>query len=1216
MGTPSFDWNFYSLFWNDKGMRCKVNIPDTVLFRYGQLSAWWATNKEGSVQRHASQGLTIESIRKRMLRAASDDGENYSKCVAIIRSDDGRPQLLRMQAFNQLCELMSDRLEAGLEDSTPAVKTPAVLQSFIQPLNDIRYVTTYLNQGTSVSCLTFQRKYSRRYTAHPSSSLSPPPNERDVDIVYAGEQDVLQRALENDQGPVEPVTAMQLRKLTTHIVQYIEKAHTLTLGGLVCEYIRDVSGKVYLLSVLRTEWASNSNGHGAGSLGATALLLIPEAEERLIARQTLPASLFRQEGEEVRSPGKQISLDHTPNPTQAFTDSLTPSNDPHHLHHHHHQQQQHQHAQEDVSLPTFPPPSSTSPPPSRPNSRPNSPTSSPTHQGPGSAPASHQSSPPPPPGTVLVRGRSGSPPTAAPAGSIITSSSSLTHGGNPTFTLPRPTSAHTTFSESQRSHLDSSVASSRCSPLGLGVLTSAGGAGSARSSLVQYPGGSRGAQQGLGLLTNSWPSAQHQQDMSPTAYAQPQAAPTQAPPARGQLQQALAVPTQAGAGSLPARNVLGTVQHLDPPLTRGGGGAMHGRSLQQQQQQQQQAGGYGGDGQGASRSPPRARPTTAAVSHHPKPGAVMSKRPQSARDAADSAHPPPAPPQQQQQQQQQGWLGFGRRASPLPPSPRSSPSASAHPRVPASSFHHLATAAVAAAAASHPDPWAAAGSQSQGGSMQQPSFVSSGRGGDSPARLSMGIAPPAPPTGHTRPHTGHVNEGVRGAPLMMMQMSRDLDSMREQLQFQHSLAEASAAKVRQLEHEKAVVNSTFEHRVNQLEAQLSATRSDRESSRSHSTKLEMDMADLRAQARELAQANALLTETMDRERGSMIAALAESQARERAEQGKVGQLESEVVRISGQLREETATVNALKRQLLQYADIAERHKTTLKDGFYEPGMQETLDKVQQLFVTQNNPHGETYAVQKVLAHYYADLRAVFLHYTQLQATFASHWPPSLGFAQLMLFCRDTETTDPRYGAVYRPTLGMKAGVQAVLKVSDCEEVFRRYAALDLEAVNAQAPVLSYESFLAVIVDFSNRLRNRDIPYLSEGLRDYILNYLARANRITPQSLSRGQMRGALEGVKARPLSPQHGTPTPPAGSTKSSAAKHSRKVVSSKLGHNKPDPGPRPLPYSTAHDGDGDERPYVMSSPPATRPQRGMSPENGGCDDGERRRASRDPEEG
>jgi hypothetical protein len=33
------------LYSQDKGLKCTVNLPDTVLFRYGQLSAWWATNK-------------------------------------------------------------------------------------------------------------------------------------------------------------------------------------------------------------------------------------------------------------------------------------------------------------------------------------------------------------------------------------------------------------------------------------------------------------------------------------------------------------------------------------------------------------------------------------------------------------------------------------------------------------------------------------------------------------------------------------------------------------------------------------------------------------------------------------------------------------------------------------------------------------------------------------------------------------------------------------------------------------------------------------------------------------------------------------------------------------------------------------------------------------------------------------------------------------------
>lgn len=52
---------------------------------------------------------------------------------------------------------------------------------------------------------------------------------------------------------------------------------------------------------------------------------------------------------------------------------------------------------------------------------------------------------------------------------------------------------------------------------------------------------------------------------------------------------------------------------------------------------------------------------------------------------------------------------------------------------------------------------------------------------------------------------------------------------------------------------------------------------------------------------------------------------------------------------------------ALKRQLLQFSDIAERYATTHREGDMEPGMQEVLDRVQKLFVGQTNPFGERYA---------------------------------------------------------------------------------------------------------------------------------------------------------------------------------------------------------------------------------------------------------------
>ncbi len=84
--------------------------------------------------------------------------------VLLLSAGSGKPQLLRVMAFNQLCELLSDRLEAGRPDDAPEIETPMVLQAFIQPWQDLRYVTTYINTGTAVTCHTFQRKYSRRYT--------------------------------------------------------------------------------------------------------------------------------------------------------------------------------------------------------------------------------------------------------------------------------------------------------------------------------------------------------------------------------------------------------------------------------------------------------------------------------------------------------------------------------------------------------------------------------------------------------------------------------------------------------------------------------------------------------------------------------------------------------------------------------------------------------------------------------------------------------------------------------------------------------------------------------------------------------------------------------------------------------------------------------------------------------------------------------------------
>lgn len=96
-------------------------------------------------------------------------------------------------------------------------------------------MTTYLNRGSTTTCHTFQRKFSRRYVplSATAAAAGDPTAGADLGLLGLAEAEAESRRAEIDaqQGAVDPAIKMQLRKLTAHIVKYIEKAHGLTLGG-------------------------------------------------------------------------------------------------------------------------------------------------------------------------------------------------------------------------------------------------------------------------------------------------------------------------------------------------------------------------------------------------------------------------------------------------------------------------------------------------------------------------------------------------------------------------------------------------------------------------------------------------------------------------------------------------------------------------------------------------------------------------------------------------------------------------------------------------------------------------------------------------------------------------------------------------------------------------------------------------------------------------
>lgn len=159
----------------------------------------------------------------------------------------------------------------------------------------MRYVTTYVAAGANnITCHTFQRKYSRRYVAQ-GVQLPPEATDAfaaDLSMSYGANAAAIDDTPDpvTGQGAVDATLKMEFRKLTSHLVKYIEKAHRLTLSGIVVEWLRDSCGRIYLLSVLRTEWATNAYGNGGGSLSAANLTEEPVDSEDSTAVPLSPRS--------------------------------------------------------------------------------------------------------------------------------------------------------------------------------------------------------------------------------------------------------------------------------------------------------------------------------------------------------------------------------------------------------------------------------------------------------------------------------------------------------------------------------------------------------------------------------------------------------------------------------------------------------------------------------------------------------------------------------------------------------------------------------------------------------------------------------------------------------------------------------------------------------------------------------------------------------------
>lgn len=152
----------------EEGARLRLQIPDTVLLRFGTPVAWLYTDRSGHVRRQPQSRTTLEEAARHFARCAP---EFETPFVAVARGQDGEPRLLQRAALASLVRLAGD---PNRPPGAALPGAPAVLQAAVSARLDARYVAVYVNDGRTPTVAAYARRYSRRYVP----ARDPPPWDR------------------------------------------------------------------------------------------------------------------------------------------------------------------------------------------------------------------------------------------------------------------------------------------------------------------------------------------------------------------------------------------------------------------------------------------------------------------------------------------------------------------------------------------------------------------------------------------------------------------------------------------------------------------------------------------------------------------------------------------------------------------------------------------------------------------------------------------------------------------------------------------------------------------------------------------------------------------------------------------------------------------------------------------------------------------------------
>ena len=267
----SVRWQFFfQLLLNDKGIGLKMRIPDTLLLdAYGNVTLWIGTNRKSTTVENffTDHNVSNASIREQIIHSALTDEANENKVVALARYD-GMSRLLDWDEFHELVTSIHvfapELSDMSYEHAGTVVRYPFLIQSYVPPLNDSRYVTTFLRnkEDDAYLCESFATSFTERY-----------------------ENKSRKQYYEDLDGSL----ANQLKALTTQLATYFEQTHGLWIHGMRLEFVRDHKKRIYLLGMESIKWLDKNNRGPPAPPRQSALpgggggALTPQIQERLAA---------------------------------------------------------------------------------------------------------------------------------------------------------------------------------------------------------------------------------------------------------------------------------------------------------------------------------------------------------------------------------------------------------------------------------------------------------------------------------------------------------------------------------------------------------------------------------------------------------------------------------------------------------------------------------------------------------------------------------------------------------------------------------------------------------------------------------------------------------------------------------------------------------------------------------------------------------------------